>query len=92
MLVILLLIIVISVCIAFAIFLTRLFIHIISTSLKDKNTYYPFDDFSDDDMKTYQEWFSLYYDKKELSMTKKKWIENSHEKLMTKREFINLWT
>lgn len=92
MIAILFLIIVISACIVFIIFLTKLFINIISTSLKDKNTYCPFDDFSDDDIKTYKEWFSLYYDKRELSMTKKDWLENSNEKLMTKREFRNLWT
>lgn len=62
-------------------------IRITSNALKDDDTYHPYDEIPDYERKTYQEWFSLYYDKKELSMTKKGWIENSHEKLMTKKEF-----
>lgn len=86
-------VVVIAIPAVFVFFIIRVFIHLLTDALKEKeNTYRPYDEIPDDKMKTYKEWFSLYYDKRELSMTKKDWLENSNEKLMTKREFRNLWT
>lgn len=81
-------IVVIAVSAAFVFFIIRVFIHLLTDTLKEKeNTYRPYDEIPDDEMKTYKEWCSLDYDHQELKMTKDEWLENSNEKLITKADY-----
>lgn len=73
--------------IAFSVLVIKFFIYWFFFSEKKTDTYHPYDEIQNNEMKTYKEWYSLYYDKKELSMTKEDWLKNSNEQLMTKEEF-----
>lgn len=81
-------IVVIAVSAVLIFFIIRVFIHLLTDALKEKkNTYRPYDEISDDVMKTYKEWCSLDYNHQELKMTKAEWLENSNEKLITKADY-----